>query len=81
MNHAAFKGLLFLGAGSVAARHRSATWTALGGLVRTMPVTAAHLPIGAFAIAALPPFNGFVSEWLLLQALFTACRRRPRRWR
>ena len=69
MNHAAFKGLLFLGAGSVQHATGTRNLDRLGGLVRTMPITAATFAIGAFAIAALPPFNGFVSEWLLLQAL------------
>ena len=69
VNHAAFKGLLFLGAGSVQYATGTRDLDRLGGLVRTMPITAATFAIGAFAIAALPPFNGFVSEWLLLQAL------------
>jgi hydrogenase-4 component B len=69
INHAAFKGLLFLGAGSVLAATGTRDLDRLGGLVRRMPVTAATFAVGAFAIAALPPLNGFVSEWLLLQAL------------
>ena len=69
MNHAAFKGLLFLGAGSVLSATGTRDLDRLGGLARRMPVTAATFAIGALAIAALPPLNGFVSEWLLLQAL------------
>lgn len=69
VNHAAFKGLLFLGAGSVLRATGTRDLDRLGGLVRRMPVTAATFAIGAFAIAALPPFNGFVSEWMLFQAL------------
>jgi formate hydrogenlyase subunit 3/multisubunit Na+/H+ antiporter MnhD subunit len=69
VNHAAFKGLLFLGAGSVVAATGTRDLDDLGGLVRRMPVTAATFAVGSLAIAALPPGNGFVSEWLLLQAL------------
>jgi hydrogenase-4 component B len=69
VNHAAFKGLLFLGAGSVLAATRTRDLDRLGGLVRRMPVTGATFAVGALAIAALPPLNGFVSEWLLLQSL------------
>lgn len=69
VNHAAFKGLLFLGAGSVLHATGTRDLDRLGGLVRRMPVTGATFAIGALAIAALPPLNGFVSEWLLLQAL------------
>lgn len=69
VNHAAFKGLLFLGAGSVLTATGTRDLDRLGGLVRRMPVTAATFAIGALAIAALPPLNGFVSEWVLLQAL------------
>ena len=69
VNHAAFKGLLFLGAGSVLAATGTRDLDRLGGLIRRMPFTAATFLVGALAIAALPPLNGFVSEWLLLQAL------------
>jgi formate hydrogenlyase subunit 3/multisubunit Na+/H+ antiporter MnhD subunit len=69
VNHAAIKGLLFLGAGSVLSATGTRDLDRLGGLARRMPVTSATFVIGALAIAALPPLNGFVSEWLLLQAL------------
>jgi hydrogenase-4 component B len=69
MNHAVFKGLLFLGAGSVvmatAARHLEG----FGGLVRRMPWTGVFFLAGALAISGLPPLNGFASEWLTFQAL------------
>ena len=68
-NHAAFKSLLFLGAGSVLHATGTRNMEALGGLVKRMPRTAAGFLLGACAIAALPPLNGFVSEWLVLQAL------------
>jgi NADH:ubiquinone oxidoreductase subunit 5 (subunit L)/multisubunit Na+/H+ antiporter MnhA subunit len=69
INHAAFKGLLFLGAGSIQSATGTRDLDSLGGLAKRMPVTAATFAIGALAIAALPPLNGFVSEWLLLQSL------------
>ncbi len=69
VNHAVFKGLLFLGAGSVLHATGTRDLDRMGGLARRMPVTGATFAVGALAIAALPPLNGFVSEWLLLQAL------------
>ncbi|MEW5770901.1 MAG: hydrogenase 4 subunit B [Pseudomonadota bacterium] len=72
LNHAFFKGLLFVGTGSVLHATGVRHMGALGGLIRTMPWTAWLTLVGALAIAGLPPLNGFVSEWLLLQAfLFT----------
>jgi hydrogenase-4 component B len=69
VNHAAFKGLLFLGAGSVLCRTHIRNMEELGGLARRMPWTAGLFLLGAIAISALPPLNGFVSEWLTFQAL------------
>jgi hydrogenase-4 component B len=69
VNHAAFKGLLFLGAGSVLSRTHIRNMEELGGLARRMPWTAGLFLLGAVAISALPPLNGFVSEWLTFQAL------------
>lgn len=69
INHACFKGLLFLGAGSVLHATHTRNMEALGGLIKPMPWTALCFLIGAAAIAALPPLNGFVSEWLIFQAL------------
>ncbi|NUR97270.1 MAG: hydrogenase 4 subunit B [Kribbellaceae bacterium] len=68
-NHAGFKTLLFLGAGSVLRQTGLRDLDSLGGLVSRMPVTAALFGVGALAAAALPPGNGFVSEWLLVQGL------------
>jgi hydrogenase-4 component B len=68
-NHAAFKGLLFLGAGAVLHATGTRNMEAMGGLARRMPWTAACFLVGAAAISALPPLNGFVSEWLTFQAL------------
>jgi len=72
LNHAFFKSLLFLATGSVLHSTRERSLGKLGGLIRRMPWVAWSALIGALAIAGLPPLNGFVSEWLLLQAfLFT----------
>jgi hydrogenase-4 component B len=68
-NHATFKGLLFLGAGSVVQATHTRNMEKMGGLIRLMPVTAICFLVGAVAISGLPPLNGFVSEWLTYQAL------------
>jgi len=68
INHAAFKGLLFLCAGSVYKACGTRDMEKMGGLIKKMPWTAACFLIGALAISAIPPLNGFVSEWLTLQA-------------
>jgi hydrogenase-4 component B len=69
LNHAAFKGLLFLGAGAVVQATGTRDMEAMGGLIGRMPQTAAFFLVGAAAIAALPPLNGFVSEWMIFQSL------------
>jgi hydrogenase-4 component B len=74
LNHAAFKGLLFLSAGSVVSSTATRDMEKLGGLIKRMPLTALCFLIGAMAISAVPPLNGFVSEWLLLQSFFHASR-------
>ncbi|MFE8047238.1 hydrogenase 4 subunit B [Brenneria goodwinii] len=71
LNHAVFKGLLFLGAGAVIYRLHSKDMEKMGGLARLMPYTALAFLIGCMAISALPPLNGFVSEWFTYQSLFT----------
>ena len=68
LNHAFFKSLLFLGTGSVLHATQERSLGKLGGLIRNMPWVAGFSLVGALAIAGLPPLNGFVSEWLLLQA-------------
>ncbi len=68
-NHAVFKSLLFMGAGAVLTSTGTADMERLGGLIHRLPVTAVVVLVGSVAIAALPPFNGFASEWLLLQAI------------
>lgn len=69
VNHAGFKSLLFMAAGSVLHSTGSRDLDELGGLRPGMPVTTAAFAVGALAASALPPGNGFVSEWLLLQGL------------
>src|SRR5262249_33552728 len=68
-NHAAFKSLLFFGAGGVLNATGERDMEKLGGLIRHMPQTAFAMLVGCVAISALPPFNGFVSEWLTFQAI------------
>ncbi|CAA7624614.1 hydrogenase 4 subunit B [Magnetospirillum sp. UT-4] len=70
LNHSIFKTLLFMGAGAVMSATGERSLGALGGLLKRMPWTGAAFLVGAAAISALPPLNGFVSEWLVLQALF-----------
>jgi hydrogenase-4 component B len=69
LNHAVFKGLLFLGAGGVVIATGTRHIEEMGGLVKRMPWTALFFLVGALAISGLPLLNGFVSEWLLFQAL------------
>jgi formate hydrogenlyase subunit 3/multisubunit Na+/H+ antiporter MnhD subunit len=69
LNHALFKSLLFLGAGAVLRATGTRTIDALGGVGRRMPLTAAAFVLGSVAIVGLPPLNGFVSEWVVFQAL------------
>jgi formate hydrogenlyase subunit 3/multisubunit Na+/H+ antiporter MnhD subunit len=68
LNHAFMKGLLFLGTGSVLHATGERRIGKLGGLIHKMPKLALLMLIGTLAAAGLPPLNGFVSEWLLLQA-------------
>ena len=72
LNHALFKGLLFLGAGAVLYRTHERDLEHMGGLIHRMPVTALMFLVGCVAISALPPFNGFVSEWLTFQTALQA---------
>src|SRR5580765_4871035 len=68
LNHAVFKGLLFLGAGDVVMTTGTRQIERFGGLLRQMPWTGLFFLIGAMAISGLPPLNGFASEWLTFQA-------------
>lgn len=71
-NHTLFKGLMFLGAGSLLHSTGTRDMNRMGGLLRRMPWTGSLLLGGSLAIAALPPFNGLVSEWLLYLGLLKA---------
>ena len=68
-NHSLFKSLLFFGAGAVLTATGERRMDGLGGLINRMPKTSVVFLVGCAAIAALPPLNGFASEWLILQAI------------
>ena len=68
MNHALFKGVLFMGAGAILHSANEQDLEKMGGLLRRMPWTGFFFLTGCLSISALPPFNGFVSEWLTFQA-------------
>lgn len=69
LNHSLFKSLLFFGAGAVLVATGERHMDRLGGLIHRMPVTSFLFLVGCIAISALPPLNGFVSEWLTFQAI------------
>ncbi|MDO8509696.1 MAG: hydrogenase 4 subunit B [bacterium] len=70
-NHAIFKSLLFFGAGAVISQTHTRNMEEYGGLIKYMPQTAVFFLVGSLAISALPPFNGFFSEWMTFQSLFS----------
>ncbi len=72
LNHALFKSLLFLGAGTVLRATGRRRIDELGGLARRLPWTALAFGVGSVAIVGLPPFNGFVSEWAVFRGLLAA---------
>lgn len=72
LNHALFKGLLFLGAGAILHSSHERDLEQMGGLLRRMPWTGFLFLVGCLSISALPPFNGFVSEWLTFQSALRA---------
>jgi hydrogenase-4 component B len=69
LNHSIFKSLLFFGAGAVSTATGTHNMDQLGGLIHRMPRTSAAFLVGCAAISALPPLNGFASEWLTFQAI------------
>jgi hydrogenase-4 component B len=69
LNHSLFKSLLFFGSGAVLAATGERDMEKLGGLIHRMPATALFFLVGCAAISALPPLNGFVSEWMTFQAI------------
>ncbi|MEJ2455976.1 MAG: hydrogenase 4 subunit B [Candidatus Thiodiazotropha sp.] len=72
LNHALFKSLLFFGAGAILHSTHERDLEQMGGLLRRMPWTGFFFLVGTLSISALPPFNGFVSEWLTFQAALQA---------
>ena len=72
LNHSLFKGLLFFGAGAVLTGTGERDIEKMGGLIHRMPKTAFLFLGGCLAISALPPLNGFVSEWLIFQAILVS---------
>ncbi|HUJ28129.1 MAG TPA: proton-conducting transporter membrane subunit [Myxococcales bacterium] len=72
VNHSLYKTLLFIGVGAVETQTATRDMDRLGGLIKVMPLAAAAFLVGALSIAGLPPFNGFVSEWLTLQTMLRA---------
>jgi hydrogenase-4 component B len=77
LNHGIFKTLLFLGAGAVEAGTHTRDIDRLGGLIHRMPWTAGAFFVGSAAICALPPLNGFASEWILFKGLFQVAVQAP----
>ena len=69
LNHSLFKSLLFFGSGAVLVATGERDMERLGGLIHRMPATALYFLVGCAAISALPPLNGFVSEWMTFQAI------------
>ena len=72
INHSMYKSLLFMAAGSVDDATGTRDLDRLGGLAKWMPLTSVFFLVGALSISAIPPFNGFVSEWLTFQGLLRA---------
>lgn len=70
LNHSIFKSLLFLGAGAVIKKTGASHVDQLGGLMKRMPVTGKTFLVGSVSISGLPPFNGFISEFLVYFAAF-----------
>lgn len=77
LNHAIFKTQLFLAAGAVEKHTQTLDIDHLGGLQRTIPVIATGFLVGSLAISGIPPFNGFISEWITLRGLLEITQHRP----
>ncbi len=71
-NHAIIKGILFFGAGAIYNATHTKDMESLGGLVKSMPFLGVFMLVASLAIAAIPPLNGFVGEWLIYQSLFAS---------
>ncbi len=72
LNHAVYKSCLFLSAGSVEKRSGTADLDKLGGLAKYMPVTFAAFLVASLSISGIPPFNGFVSKWMIYQGIIAS---------
>ena len=68
-NHMSFKSLLFMGAGSVLHQTHTKNMEKYGGLIKAMPITALTFLLASISISALPPSNGFLSEWMIFQSM------------
>jgi len=68
-NHMSFKSLLFMGAGSILHQTHTKNMEKYGGLIKAMPITAMTFLFASLSISALPPTNGFLSEWMIFQAM------------
>ncbi len=68
-NHMSFKSLLFMGAGSVLHQTHTRNIEKYGGLIKSMPITAVTFLLASISISALPPTNGFLSEWMIFQSM------------
>jgi len=71
-NHMSFKSLLFMGAGSVLHQTHTKNIEKYGGLIKSMPITALTFLLASISISALPPTNGFLSEWMIFQSLLSS---------
>ncbi len=71
-NHMSFKSLLFMGAGSVLHETHTKNIEKYGGLIKSMPITALSFLLASVSISALPPTNGFLSEWMIFQSLLSS---------
>jgi len=74
LNHAIFKSLLFMGAGTILHRTGTLIFERLGGLMKRMPISGVTFLVGAIAICGLPPFNGFISEFFIYNGAFHGVR-------
>jgi len=71
-NHMSFKSLLFMGAGSVLHQTHTKNMEKYGGLIKSMPITAFTFLLASISISALPPTNGFLSEWMIFQSMLSS---------
>ncbi|MCK7477353.1 MAG: hypothetical protein M0C28_07575 [Candidatus Moduliflexus flocculans] len=80
LNHAIFKGLLFLTSGSVLYATGTKDLNKLGGLIKLMPVSAVVAGIASLSISGMPPFSGFASKWTIISSSLLAGERTRRSW-